>query len=55
MIRDGGWTQEAIAKELGVTVRTVRSDFGILRDHGAPLVNGGRNGWTYSEEWELEL
>jgi predicted DNA-binding transcriptional regulator YafY len=55
MIRAGGWTQESMAITLQVTVRTVRSDFGVLRERGAPLVNGGRNGWTYSKEWELRL
>jgi predicted DNA-binding transcriptional regulator YafY len=55
MIGAGGWTQEAIAVTLQVTVRTVRSDFKRLRERGAPLVNGGRNGWSYSEEWELKL
>jgi predicted DNA-binding transcriptional regulator YafY len=55
IICEGGWVQEAIAVELGVTVRTVRSDFAILRDYGAPLKNGGRNGWNYSKDWELKL
>lgn len=55
MIRAGGWSQERMAKELGVSDRTVRYYFDELRGMGAPLRCRGRNGWEYSEEWELKL
>jgi Fic family protein len=51
-------TQPNIAAQLGVSDRTVRKDFGILRELGAPIVLIGRpangDGFTYSEEWSLQ-
>lgn len=51
-------TQPNIAAQLGVSDRTVREDFGILRELGAPIVLTGRpangDGFTYSEEWSLQ-
>jgi predicted DNA-binding transcriptional regulator YafY len=55
MIRQGGCVQEAAAIACGVSVRTVREDFSFLRELGAPLECHGKNGWKYSEEWEMKL
>ena len=60
LIRDETFkaTQPNIATQLGVTDRTVREDFGILRELGAPIELLGRpadgNGFSYSKEWSLQ-
>jgi hypothetical protein len=50
-------TQESIATELGLSVRSIRYYWVLLESLDAPLVhNHGRwsNGWSYSDEpWDL--
>lgn len=46
-------TQPEIARILGVSERTIRSDLKVLRILGAPLVTRGRFGWRYGSDWDL--
>ena len=50
-------TQPNIAVQLGVSSRTAREDFKLLRDLGAPIKLIGRpadgKGYCYSKAWSL--
>jgi predicted DNA-binding transcriptional regulator YafY len=46
-------TQEEIARQLGLSDRTIRADFDVLKALGAPLQCHGRYGWEYTKPWSL--
>ena len=59
-IRDDGFvaTQPNIATQLGISDRTVREDFVLLRELGAPMEIIGRpadgKGYCYPVSWSLQ-
>jgi HTH domain len=46
-------TQEGIAQKLGLSDRTIRVNFDVLRALGAPLQSYGRYWWEYTKPWNL--
>jgi predicted DNA-binding transcriptional regulator YafY len=46
-------TQEGIAQKLGLSDRTIRADFDVLRALSAPLQCHGRYGWEYTKPRNL--
>ena len=53
---ESGHTTEAIAAELGISVRTVMAEFDFLRECGAPIVwNRGLGHHYFDPDWRLEI